>query len=191
MKLHFFYSFLLIPLVIVFIGYKENSFIKTEVHQSNNSSDSIIKVPILEIQDSSFNTLLKKIVKYKDLKKEQNQENVPLYAVIKISYYKSDIYIESIQHVSTVLYKGASILPQGVISICGYDFFFYDPYEITPYFVKKTTLFKEYEYKSKGIFEILDDEAWSFTIKNGRIELDNFYPIKKIDKDLFLEIYYE
>lgn len=183
-----FYLLLFAPLLVLSINDKQNSFIKTETQQYENILDSIIRVPVLEIQDSAFYSILEKIVRFKDLKKQKNQINVPLYAVVKIKYYSSDIYIESIPYIPDFINSRASF-PLGVISIGEYDFFYYDPYVIVPNFVKTTTFFKTYKYNPNKYIEIIEYDVWSFAIKNEKIELNNFYPTEEIDKELFLEIF--
>jgi hypothetical protein len=189
MNLKFFNLCFLAPLCfLTSINEKQNTFIKAENQQYENTIDSIIRVPILEIQDSAFYSILEKIATYKDLKKQKNQGNVQLYALVKIKYYNSDISIESIPNIPNFLNKPSSF-PLGVITMRGYDFFYFDPYEILPYYVKTTSYYKTYEYKPNKYFEIIEYDVWSFTIKNEEIELNNFYPMEEIDKELFLEIY--
>jgi hypothetical protein len=150
--------------------------------------DSIINVPILEIQDSSFLYILDKISKYKDKKMEITQE-VELFAIIKIFYRRTDIHIETVLSPSTVL-SDWKIL-KGVISVGKYDYFFYDPYEIAQYLVKVTNSFKHYEYED--VIPCQEEfNTWEFKISDygDGIQLEKFYWVEEeIYEDLFFEIF--
>jgi len=159
---------------------------KSIVHSITN--DTLIKVPILEIQDTALYNTVYKIVKFMDLKKQKYLINVQNHAVIRIAYYAEDIYIAFIPDVS-ILFENEDPFPKGVITLGGYDFFFYDPFELVPSFVKGTTLFKYYEYKPKSFVELIEFDEWVFTITDYGIELKDFYPLEEIYKNHFIEIY--
>jgi hypothetical protein len=185
------YIFLLIFSAMVLSSWENrdvSSFIKNESQQGVSAKDSIIRVPILEVQDTSFFNILDKIAKFKDKKKDISQKEAELLSVVKIGYYGTDIYVETIPNISTVFYKGASI-PKGVISVGGYDFFYYDPKEKAPSLVKVTSSFKCYEYKEDYIIGFVEFDTWNFKMTNHRIKLEEFYPREEIYKELFFEIY--
>lgn len=165
-----------------------SSFIKNESQQGVCAKDSIIRVPILEVQDTSFFNILDKIAKFKHKKKDISQKEAELLSVVEIEYYGTDIYVETIPDISTVFYKGASI-PKGVISVGGYDFFYYDPKEKAPFLVKVTSSFKCYEYKEDYIIGFVEFDTWNFKMTNHGIKLEEFYPREEIYKELFFEIY--
>ena len=176
---------ILFSIIILFFGNKNVYSINNKIDNEINVKDSIVKVPILEIQDSSFLYILNKISEYKDKKMEITQE-AELFAVIKISYYRIDIYIATISSPFVVLKR---TVPKGVISIGKYDYFFYDLYEIVPYLVRVTNSFKHYKYED--VIPCQEEfNTWEFEIYGDEILLKEFYWVEEeVYEDLFFEIF--
>lgn len=188
MKFKYCFLLLLNTFFLSFYIKSQDCIIKNEYQQNTNSYDTIIKIPILEITDSSFYYVLTKIAKFKNNKKIIYKNQNENFAVVRIAYFTTDIYIESLPRISLLLYEGASI-PKGIIQIEGCDFLLYDQYDLALSYIKKTTLFKSYEFQQDESVGYEEFDSWSFNITDLGIELVNFYPREEIYKDLFFEIY--
>ncbi len=144
----------------------------------NSDKDLIIYIPIIQIKNCEFMTILQQVASYERKQKDINQKYPELCAFITvINDVDTSIYIEFASDPDILFCLSDNYgLPEGVVSIEGYDFFYYDTNKLkVSSFVKYSEQKKTYIYKEDPIPIIKEFDTWLFSSKNNRILLKEFY----------------
>lgn len=172
-------SVFFIMLMITLCFCKNNSEHNTSNSITQNSDeDLIIYIPIIQIKNCEFMSILQQVASYERKQKYVNQKYPELCASITvINDVDTSIYIEFASDPDILFCLSDNYgLPEGVVHIEGYDFFYYDTNKLkVSSFIKYSEQKKTYIYKEDSIPVIEEFDAWLFSTKNNQVLLKELY----------------